>query len=397
MKACRPFRELLSAALDGPLAPEARVRLEGHLEGCAACRAYARDLEAVRAAVRGVEEVEPPVGFATRVMAHVRAEAAPRPTFWQRLRPILLKPQFQVATLLLVGVTSALLIRSRSGLGDAEVLRQMKPPAPADQERVPSAPAAAAPASPAELPRMRSLEEPESKRKADEAAGQGKAKDAREAEGFASPPPARPAETGAAPPPPPAPAQPTAPAPQALPETRAFGWTDSLKAAKPAAGSGPGAANTAATGSRTERGEPARDAARGRLDDAPAKSKKAGAPAPAPAPAAEAAPALAKEQAGKSVEKQEEDGVPAVLLQWEPEEPGRAAELAAREIEALGGTVVREGRRQQQAPRSLTGRLPAHQLPQLQARLARHGAVKSGTGQQQQAPRSGSVVILIRW
>ncbi len=396
MNGCRPFRELLSAALDGPLAPEDRARIDTHLEACAGCRAYARDLGSVRQAVQELEGVEPPPWMASRIMAQVRAEAAPKPSFWPRVRAVLLKPQFQVATLLVVGVTSALLIRSRSGLRDADVLREMKAPAPADQERAPaaSAPAASAvPATPAGPPRMRAVEEPQAGGKAGHPAGEDRAKDSREAEGFAPAPPARPAEAGSAPPPPPAPSQPATPAPQAAPEAKAFGWTEAPKPAKPSVGSGPGAANTAA-GARAERAEPARDQASGRLDDAAAKSKKAG----APAPAAAAAPVLAKEQPGKGVEKQEEDATsPGALLQWEPEDTAGAAALAAREVEALGGTVFREGRRQQQAVRALTARIPAHLLPQLQARLARHGAVRPGGTQQQQAPRGGSVVVLIRW
>jgi hypothetical protein len=71
--------------------------------------------------------------------------------------------------------------------------------------------------------------------------------------------------------------------------------------------------------------------------------------------------------------------------------------VATREVEALGGTAVREDRRQERAARALSCRLPAHLVPQLQARLARHGAVRAGGGQQQQAPRGGSVVVLIRW
>ncbi|MFN8010513.1 MAG: zf-HC2 domain-containing protein [Holophagaceae bacterium] len=403
MNGCRPFRELVSEALDAPLGREDQARLDAHLEGCEACRAYTKDLAAVRDAVKGVEEVEPPVGFATRVMAHVRAEAAPKPGLWQRLRPLLLKPQFQVATLLLVGVTSALLIRSRSGMGDGDVIREMRQKAAPAPEAAPGAPRPAeAPAeAPAEEPRRREAEKPAS-------SGGGpveadKLKRFRDADTFAPPPPAQalgaargapaPASpaSAAAPMATPAPAPAPPPSPEAAAESKAFGFTSPPKAAKPAAGGGPGAANTAAAPApaRADREEAARDTRQPRLDDAGARAKKG--------ESSLAKEQVAKQEAEKDQERQSEDAVPAVFLVWEPEDPDGAAALATREIERLGGSVDRGGRRQQQVPRSLTGRLPAHQLPQFQARLARHGAVRPGAGQQQQAPKSGSVVFLLRW
>lgn len=409
MNGCRPFRERVSEALDGPLSREDRARLDAHLEGCAACRAYAKDLEAVRAAVKGVDEVEPPVGFATRVMAQVRAEAAPKPTIWERLRPFLLKPQFQVATLLIVGVTSALLIRSRSGLKDADVLQQMKQKAPAAEEAAPrpaEAPAAKAPVPESEGSSFQDRTAPAASRPATEA---DRAKTSKDAGGYAPPPaqalgaargvpsPAPAAEPAPPPPPPPAPPAAPAAAAEAASESKlAEGRVAPPKAVKPApagtAGAGPGAVNTAAAPApaRADRAEAGRDTRQPSLDDADARRKKG-------------EPALAKEQVaaqargGRDREKQEEEAVPAVFLVWEPEDPATAAALATREVERLGGTVDRGGRRQQQVPRSLTGRLPAHQLPQLQARLSRHGAVRPGAAPQQQAPKSGSVVFLLRW
>lgn len=402
MNGCRPFRELLSDALDGPLGPEDRARLDAHLEGCPACRAYAKDLEAVRAAVKGVAEVEPPVGFATRVMAHVRAEAVPKPTVWERLRPFLLKPQFQVATLLLVGITSALLIRSRSGLKDGDVLQQMQEKAPAAEEAAPSAaPRRSAPTAPEPLQKPAAgTPHPADKADTTREEPEGRTGKTKDATGFAPPPPPPATEAPRslpAPAPAPAPALAPAPAPppaaaaEPAPEAKtATGWIAAPKAAKPAGVAGPGTSNSAAAPARADRAEAARDARQPALDDADAKRKKGEA-------------SLAKEQVaaqaggGRDREKQEEDAVPAIFLVWEPEDPANAAALATREVERLGGTVDRGGRRQQQVPRSLTGRIPAHQLPQLQARLASHGAVRPGAGQQQQAPKSGSVVFLLRW
>lgn len=41
---CRPYRDLLEAGADGPLSSEALVQLDGHLETCTRCQAYAQDL-----------------------------------------------------------------------------------------------------------------------------------------------------------------------------------------------------------------------------------------------------------------------------------------------------------------------------------------------------------------
>ncbi|MEJ2888063.1 zf-HC2 domain-containing protein [Actinomycetospora aeridis] len=44
---CDTCREAVSAALDGEAGPEERARVDAHLAGCAACRAWQRDAEAV--------------------------------------------------------------------------------------------------------------------------------------------------------------------------------------------------------------------------------------------------------------------------------------------------------------------------------------------------------------
>jgi predicted anti-sigma-YlaC factor YlaD len=107
MNACREFRELSSLALDEVLGPEDERRLQEHLSGCAACRVFKRDLAQAHRLVRSVEAVEPPPWMAPKIMARIRAETAPRPTFWRRaILPLIGKPQFQVATVLLVCATS---------------------------------------------------------------------------------------------------------------------------------------------------------------------------------------------------------------------------------------------------------------------------------------------------
>ena len=54
--------DLLSAWLDGELDPAQAAAIAAHLEGCPACAAERAEVDAARAAVRGLAPVEPPAG-----------------------------------------------------------------------------------------------------------------------------------------------------------------------------------------------------------------------------------------------------------------------------------------------------------------------------------------------
>ena len=79
IEACRRWRELLGAYLLGHLAPEERVGLEAHLDGCAECRAELAELRPVSGALAAADPKhlgappEPPAELADRVYARVRA------------------------------------------------------------------------------------------------------------------------------------------------------------------------------------------------------------------------------------------------------------------------------------------------------------------------------------
>ena len=86
---CEEYTELISAALDGALTPEERVRLDAHLRGCPACRALLDELSGLD---RALEELNAPVpeGFAGRVMERVAREARParrKTVYWKKLLP----------------------------------------------------------------------------------------------------------------------------------------------------------------------------------------------------------------------------------------------------------------------------------------------------------------------
>ncbi len=108
MTRCRDFRELVSMGLDGVLTPEELSSLETHLAGCSQCRDFQKDLVQVRDQIKALDTVEPPPWLAERVMVRVQA----RPTFWRRVVvPLVMRPRYQAASLLLLVATGYLLLR----------------------------------------------------------------------------------------------------------------------------------------------------------------------------------------------------------------------------------------------------------------------------------------------
>lgn len=75
-----PAADRLEAFAEGGLQAGDRVVLESHLTGCPTCQVQVDEWRALFAALRSLPQFEPSVGFASRVMAHVRV--SPR-TAWQ--------------------------------------------------------------------------------------------------------------------------------------------------------------------------------------------------------------------------------------------------------------------------------------------------------------------------
>lgn len=69
MKDCAVYWDLMSASLDGALAPEEQTRLEAHLARCPECRELLAQLEQMESDLGGIEQ--PSAGFADAVMAEV--------------------------------------------------------------------------------------------------------------------------------------------------------------------------------------------------------------------------------------------------------------------------------------------------------------------------------------
>jgi len=81
---CDGAQELLCEFLDKRLDASTARLVEEHLASCANCHADADDLADTIQLAKSEPPVEPPMAFATRVMAHVQ-EQTTQPSFWQRI------------------------------------------------------------------------------------------------------------------------------------------------------------------------------------------------------------------------------------------------------------------------------------------------------------------------
>ena len=96
----REVLERMSASLDQILPPEEQARLDAHLAECPECRGAWAELQWTHRQIKAVETVEPPPWLAAKIMARVRAEAAPGPSLWKRFlrlrRSCLFSPRFLI-------------------------------------------------------------------------------------------------------------------------------------------------------------------------------------------------------------------------------------------------------------------------------------------------------------
>ncbi len=68
---CDEFRPFLDDYVTGALGPSARAVLDRHVSDCAACLAESRALQAVDRALAAEPVLDPPAGFADRIMARI--------------------------------------------------------------------------------------------------------------------------------------------------------------------------------------------------------------------------------------------------------------------------------------------------------------------------------------
>ncbi len=367
MTGCREFLDLISASLDQPLSSDEQTRLERHLSDCPECRSAQQDLKWTHAQLQNLEKAEPPPWLASKIMARIRAEAVPRASFWHRfIRPIVLKPQLQVASLLLLAATGFYLLRSQRS--EQEVLFEMKQrKAPQPSQSQPSTPQAArdqlAPEprnAPAELKKSQPGSDNQLRLEDSKAPGNA----------FAPPPPSAPAaisldpskeERSRAIPEPPRPSETPKPSPLA---GAAAGGIASVLAESAAA--------------------PVRQA------------KKASNSEEKPARADEDAQQNSLEASGQPVHRPAaKDKLDAATwtIRLKMADPGSAQPLIERELARMGVNVLPQ--RESGASRVLWVRLDPHQLPQLLSRLARLGKVLEHPEIPGEKP--SQITLSIRW
>lgn len=81
---CEEVSKHLTEYLDQTLDTATTTRVATHVISCALCRAESSELADCVHQVASLPTIEPPLGFAQRVMAHVR-DVEPKPTLWQWL------------------------------------------------------------------------------------------------------------------------------------------------------------------------------------------------------------------------------------------------------------------------------------------------------------------------
>lgn len=125
---CELVQEKLSEYIDGALDPEASGIIQDHLASCPRCQAEFRAMAGAKQIVAELPEIDPPPGFAQRVMGRVRDEPS-QAGFWQRLfLPMRIKiPIHAIALVLIAGIAVYL-------------YQALQPIRPVETESIPSAP-----------------------------------------------------------------------------------------------------------------------------------------------------------------------------------------------------------------------------------------------------------------
>jgi len=79
---CTAIEPLLVRAAEGTASAAEQARVDAHLQGCASCRAALADQRAMRELLQSQPVEGARLGFDTRVMAAIRAEAEARSGSW---------------------------------------------------------------------------------------------------------------------------------------------------------------------------------------------------------------------------------------------------------------------------------------------------------------------------
>jgi Putative zinc-finger len=101
---CEEVQARLSDYLEETLDATSAKQVESHLRSCRPCRAEADSLASCVQHVSNLPTVEPPMGFAQRVMSHI-GELEKQPRLWERLLlPLRIKIPIHATTVVLIGI-----------------------------------------------------------------------------------------------------------------------------------------------------------------------------------------------------------------------------------------------------------------------------------------------------
>ena len=115
---CTQYREWIQDRMDGTLGSIRTAELERHLEECAACRAFAADLQVLRDATDSLEPLAPPDGVWLQLAGRLRQEGrVPAPPVQQRT-PVRHVALLAIAAALILAVGASMFVllpRARPG------------------------------------------------------------------------------------------------------------------------------------------------------------------------------------------------------------------------------------------------------------------------------------------
>jgi hypothetical protein len=125
---CQEAQTQLSEYLESSLDALHMKSIETHLLGCPVCRAEADGLADCIQQVAKLPIVDPPMGFAQRVMAHARAiEVKSSP--WQRIfAPFRFAVPIQASATVLIAVLAVLLYQNQSRINNNQPAESPAPP-----------------------------------------------------------------------------------------------------------------------------------------------------------------------------------------------------------------------------------------------------------------------------
>jgi hypothetical protein len=110
---CHNIREKLVAYMDGDVPSGGKMLIDEHLQSCRKCRQYLADLRKTVGYVRSLEDVEPPVWLAHRVMAKIKSESGPEKGILRRLfYPLHIKLPIEAVVAVLMAVTTIYVFRT---------------------------------------------------------------------------------------------------------------------------------------------------------------------------------------------------------------------------------------------------------------------------------------------